>query len=315
MQSQSLNTANFCNHNIEVVVKAYESKKPDEIIVIRLDNVYKYGIINMTYSNVDNKITFECYTQKQIDSIKNNKIDYTTIEPITFTYPYETSVEIDFGKIKDGDFIGEIERQKAANLAYEKRKEKERKIDKFQHARYESDRARDDEELLKKNYNVSLLNLLNFHNLNRVDRDTLIESVGKTVLAALFVAIFATMFSNKMKGGELTNPSNLSEKNLEQLISNLSSDQLIEIARFIEPKVDKTEVKNEISKISDKEVQTNIKTNINNYFPGFGLEEGETVFGQMFDDEKEKEGGKRRRTNKKRRTNKRRNNKKKSNRR
>ena len=307
MRSQQLTDAQLCRHNIEVVSVAYESKMPEEVIVIELEN-FKYGVKNMTYSQADNTITIEYYTQDEIDEIKQKK---QRITPRTITFPYETSVEINFGKIIDSEFNGIINTIEKNNANYINRKLSEYKRGKNEQNTLNARRR----PVITKNPGVSFLDLPNFANLNTEQQDEVMKSLGKTTLAALFVALLATMYS-KMKGGGLTdeqinqlNTSNLSEKELEQILSslNLSREELVKIAKVIERKVDKTEVKTEIDKLPEN-VQTEIKTNIDKDFPGFNLEEGETIFGSLF-------GGKRRRTNKKRRTNKRRNNKNKSNRR
>ena len=139
----------------------------------------------------------------------------------------------------------------------------------------------------------------------QITSSDLIKKYGSPAAAivAILVAMVATIYSmspsHKGGGPEDSN-----------MLSTLSKEEHEALLTEIEPKVDKNDLKAEISKLPESE-QKAVKEKASEYFSEFNLEEGETVFGNLFG----KEGGKRKRTNKKRKSNKRKNNKKKSNRR
>lgn len=126
-------------------------------------------------------------------------------------------------------------------------------------------------------------------------------AVAVAILAAL--ATLYSMSSSQNGGGP-------EDSNPQSELSDLSEEELKDLLKEIKPGVNIKALKAEISNLPESE-QKAVKEKASEYFSEFNLEEGETVFGNLF----RTNGGKRKRTNKKRKSNKRKNNKKKSNRR
>lgn len=301
--------------NFNVIYKAYTNAEYGEIIVL-YDSGSVLGITNMSYNADKTLINIECYNQETIDYIKANYSAYINDLIIKSDmhlfipqyYEFQATDMHKFGKTNDLDFINAIRRRETTIRLNNIRDAKDNEEDEmFKKRKKEIEK---DKKWISKT-DVSLHDLLKYNDLNSEQQENLKTeiqaTIGKIGIAAMFVWICLDLFSIKMKGGD---PSNLSEKNIKKELLTFNKNDLKTIAEVIKPMVDPKDLKQEIKKLP-KDKQDAVEEGIKNYFPGFNLQEDETVFGNLFG----KEGGKRRRTNKNRRTNKRRNNKKKSNRR
>ena len=268
---------------------------PDTVFVIRGPDKNNYVVAKAIDNETTNEIIILCTDQSGFNNIMNTKLLKTSEKQQNepqytykiFKFPNETNIT--YGTVRATDFNKIVETKDLFKF-----------VEGTGRTMEEARASRDKKELIM--WKLRKYKMENPQTpVQSLTAQQIIEKFGP--LATVVVALLLTLYSmsNQKGGGVDSNPQ-----------SDLSKEELEELLKKLQPEVNKNDLNTEISNLdtSDKEA---VKKEIKEYFPGFNLEEGETVFGSLTS--LFSKGGKRRRTNKKRRTNKRRNNKKKSNRR
>lgn len=294
-----IDTATLRTSTVPAFFSEFEGNNdPNTVFVIKgPDDNKNYVVAKAIDNETTNEIIILCTDQSGFNNIMNTKLlktseydrTYPQYTSKIFSFLFQNETNINYGKVSAPDFNEIV-----------KNKDLFKFVEGTGRTMEEARASRDKKELImwklreyKKNNPQTPVQSLTAQQI--------IEKFGP--LATVVVALLLTLYSmsNQKGGGVDSNPQ-----------SDLSKEELEELLKKLQPEVNKNDLNTEISNLdtSDKEA---VKKEIKEYFPGFNLEEGETVFGSLTS--LFSKGGKRRRTNKKRRTNKRRNNKKKSNRR